>query len=270
MVNRIIETSIFLKKIGIISPEVGVILGTGLNALADSMKIEVSIDYKDIPHFAAATVTQHKGRLLYGSIGIKKVLLMQGRLHAYEGHSFQDITFPIRVMKWLGINTLLLSNASGGLNMSYKKGDLMLIDDHINMQPSNPLVGAHHAEFGERFPDMSQPYSQKLIGQIKEIANKNLIGLHQGVYVAVLGPQLETRAEYRFLRTIGADAVGMSTVPEVIVASQMGMNCAAISVITDECNPDDLKPVNIEEIIAAAKNADLFLAKIYTELIDSL
>jgi purine-nucleoside phosphorylase len=270
MIQAIEETAAFLQSKGIINPEIGIVLGTGLNALAERMSVEVEVSYHDIPNFVPATVAQHKGRLLYGTISGKKVLLMQGRLHAYEGHSFQQITFPIRVMKWLGVKTLLLSNAAGGLNLSYKKGDLMLLTDHINLQNGNPLIGKHYEEFGARFPDMSQAYSEALGQKIEAIAAKQNIGLHKGVYVVVTGPMLETRAEYRFLRMIGADVVGMSTVPEVIVAHQMGVTCAAISVVTDECDPDNLHPVNIDEIVAAAQRADGLLANLYSELIMQL
>lgn len=267
IIEQIEQTADFLRGKGITAPEVGIVLGTGLNALADRMEVEVSVSYSDIPNFVPATVAQHKGRLLYGTIAGRKVLLMQGRMHAYEGHTFQQITFPIRVMKWLGIKTLLLSNAAGALNLSYKKGEIMLLNDHINLLGSSPLVGKHLDEFGDRFPDMSQPYSVDLCNKIKEIAQNKGIAMHEGVYVAVLGPQLETRAEYRFLRMIGADAVGMSTVPEVIVGHQMGLRCAAISALTDECDPDNLHPVNIEEIVAVAARADVLLAEIYSQLI---
>jgi purine-nucleoside phosphorylase len=212
----------------------------------------------------------HKGKLIYGTIGEKAVLAMQGRFHYYEGYTMQQITFPVRVMRLLGINSLLLSNAAGGLNLQYKKGDLILIEDHINLLPGNPLIGKNINEFGPRFPDMSQPYSLELNTKLLRIALEEGISLKQGVYVSVAGPNLETRAEYRFLRLIGADVVGMSTVPEVIVANHMSLPCATVSVITDECDPDNLQPISIEEIIEVASKADRKLSLLFKKLIEEL
>ncbi|HYG38911.1 MAG TPA: purine-nucleoside phosphorylase [Cytophagales bacterium] len=267
MLQKIKETAAFLADKKISNPETGIVLGTGLGQFADKIEVITSIDYKDIPHFPLATVEFHTGKLIFGKVGNKKVLTMQGRFHYYEGYSMQEIVFPIRVMKLLGIKHLLLSNASGGINLSFKKGDIIIIDDHINLLPSNPLVGKNIDELGPRFPDMSQPYSSRLNDLLEKVAKEQNLNLKKGVYVSVPGPNLETRAEYRFLKTIGADMVGMSTVPEVIAANHMGLPCAAVSVITDECDPDNLKAVSIQEIIATAKTADSKLASVFAETI---
>ncbi|MBK7173473.1 MAG: purine-nucleoside phosphorylase [Bacteroidales bacterium] len=270
MFNRIKETADFLQHKGMIAPEIGIVLGTGLGKLINEIDILQQLDYSDIPHFPLATVEFHKGKLIYGNLGNKKVLAMQGRFHFYEGYSFQEVTFPIRVMKLMGIKWLLLSNAAGAMNPAYRKGDLMLLDDHINLLPGNPLIGSNIDELGPRFPDMSRPYSQKINQLLRDLAVKLNIPLHQGVYVAVSGPNLETRAEYRFLRTIGADAVGMSTVPEVITANHMNMPCAAISVLTDECDPDNLLPADIDDIIKTAGLAEEKLIRLFRDLIPLL
>ena len=225
------------------------------------------IEYGDIPHFPVSTVESHSGKLIYGTLSGKKVLAMQGRFHYYEGYSGAEITFPIRVMKLLGIEKLLISNAAGTVNPDFKKGTLMLIDDHINMIPDNPLRGKNLDELGSRFPDMSQPYNKELNQLLKQIAKEKKITLHEGVYTPVAGPNLETRAEYRYLRKIGTDAVGMSTAPEVIVANHMGLPCCAISVLTDECDPDNLAPVSLEEILEIAGRAEKDLTALYEELI---
>jgi purine-nucleoside phosphorylase len=264
------EAVSYLRSRGIQSAETGIVLGTGLGWLTKYIAIEQTIEYTDIPHFPEATVEMHKGKLIYGKIGDKKVLAMQGRFHYYEGYSMQQITFPIRVMRLLGIQHLLLSNAAGGLNLQYKKGDLILISDHINLLPDNPLIGRNINEFGSRFPDMSRPYSAELSSKLIRIGLEENILLKQGVYVSVAGPNLETRAEYRFLHLIGADVVGMSTVPEVIVANHMSLPCAAISVITDECDPDNLQPISIEEIIEVAAKADQKLSLLFKRLIEEL
>jgi purine-nucleoside phosphorylase len=270
-IEKTTEAITYLNSEGITNDySIGIVMGTGLESMATKMIVEKTIAYTSIPGFATATVSFHKGNLLFGTIAGKKVVAMQGRFHYYEGYSMQQITFPIRVLKALGVQNLLLSNAAGGMNVTYKKGDLMLIDDHINMQPDNPLRGLSDPELGERFVDMSQPYSTFLNEKIIAIAAAKNIVLHKGVYVAVMGPNLETRAEYRWLRNTGADVVGMSTVPEVIVANQVGINCVAVSVVTDECNPDDLKPVNIAEIIAVAGKADAVLSNLYVALIEQL
>jgi len=234
MIKKIEESVSFLKEKGIKDIEFGIVLGTGLGKLVDEIKIIKSISYTDIPNFPVSTVESHSGKLVYGTLQNRLVLAMQGRFHFYEGYDMQTITFPIRVMKQLGIKFLLLSNACGAMNLQFKKASLMLITDHINLLGSNPLIGKNLDEFGPRFPDMSKAYSPKMNEKFRELAKKLDIQLHEGVYVAVSGPCLETPAEYRFLRTIGADVVGMSTVPEVIVANHMGLPCAAISVLTDE------------------------------------
>lgn len=250
-------------------PEIGIILGTGLGKLVDEIKIEKTIPYNFIPYFPISTVESHFGKLIFGTIGDKKIVAMQGRFHFYEGYNMQQITFPLRVLKMLGIKTLFISNAAGGMNLDYKKGDLMIIDDHINLQGHNPLIGPNRAEFGPRFPDMSAPYDKDLMVKALEYGKLQNFRIHTGVYVAVTGPQLETRAEYRFLRMIGGDAVGMSTVPEVIVAHHMGLRTFAMSVITDECNPDNLSKVDVSEIIAVANEAEPRLTQILKYLIEN-
>ncbi|TDH21611.1 purine-nucleoside phosphorylase [Segetibacter sp. 3557_3] len=247
--------------------DIGIVLGTGLHHLLNYVNIQQTIPYADIPGFPVATVEFHKGNLVYGTIGNKSVLIMQGRFHAYEGYSMPEIVFPVRVMKLLGVQYLLLSNAAGGINLNYKQGDLVLIDDHINLQSGNPLTGKNLDQLGERFPDMSAPYSPVLNDLLLSNAQTMGITLQKGVYAAVNGPNLETRAEYRYLKVIGADLVGMSTVPEVIAANHMQLPCAAISVVTDECDPDNLKPVNISEIIEVAGKADGKLSKLFEQVI---
>lgn len=267
MLAEIKETADFLKQRGIDNAESGIILGTGLGKFINHIEIETQIEYSGIPNFPVSTVEFHKGNLLFGKVGKTQVIAMQGRFHFYEGYSFNEIVFPIRVMKMLGVKNLFLSNAAGGINPDYKKGDLVLIDDHINLLPGNPLIGKNHDSLGSRFPDMSQPYSLELQQELKMAGLKKNIVLKKGVYATVTGPMLETRAEYRMLRTLGADMVGMSTVPEVIAANHLSLPCAAISVITDECDPDNLKPINIEEIIEVAGKADAKLSKILAETI---
>lgn len=271
MIKKINEAVDYLRAKGIDSPDVGVILGTGLgNGFTQLMRVEVSIDYTDIPHFPEATVEFHSGKLHFGTISGKKVVAMQGRFHFYEGYSAQQITFPVRVLKVLGINNLLISNAAGNINLDWNKGDLMVLDDHINLQSDNPLRGKNIDELGPRFPDMSAPYNAHLNDLLITISTEQGIVLRKGVYAAVEGPNLETRAEYRYLKTIGADAVGMSTVPEVIVANHMGLPCCAVSVLTDDCDPDNLQPVNIDEIIAIAGKAEIKLTELYVNLIARL
>ena len=264
------ETASFLKKSGFNQPTVGIVMGTGLGAMKEKIENPIVIPYAAIPNFPEATVEFHKGNLIYGCIGNIKIIAMQGRFHYYEGYSMQQITFPIRVMKELGVQYLFLSNAAGGMNLSYKKGDLILLQDHINLLPDNPLRGISDPVFGQRFVDMSQPYDAALIELIEtNAASLNTI-IKKGTYVSVMGPNLETKAEYRWLRSTGADMVGMSTVPEVIVANQCGIKCAAISVITDECDPDNLKPVNIAEIIEVAGRADKTLSNLFEASINEL
>lgn len=270
MKKYIKEAVEFLKQRGFGTPEVGIILGTGLGKIIDNVTVEAEMSYNHIPNFPTATVEFHKGKLIYGELAGKKVVLMQGRFHVYEGYSLLDVTFPVRVMKHLGISKLLVSNASGAINTSFKKGEIMLIDDHINLQGSSPLAFRGVEKLGERFVDMSAPYDFKMNKKIEEIAKKHSINLHKGVYASVVGPQLETRAEYRYLKIIGADAVGMSTVPEIIVANHLKLPVIALSVLTDECDPDNLKPVNIPDIIAQAGKAEPQMITLFTKLIESL
>ena len=267
--EKILEAVGYLKSKGIVDPQVGIILGTGLGKLINDVDIEIRIPYEDIPNFPVSTVDFHHGELVYGHYEGKKVLIMHGRHHTYEGYSTQEITLPVRVMKLLGIRYLLVSNAGGAMNLDFKRGEIMLIEDHINMLP-NPLIGPNYDELGPRFPDMSAPYSKLLNERMIEAARKLNVKLNRGVYLAVTGPSLETRAEYRFLRRIGADVVGMSTIPEVIVANHMGLPVAAISVITDECDPDNLQAVKIEEILYYAAKAEKGLTRIFEELIGGL
>jgi purine-nucleoside phosphorylase len=269
MFKDIKEAADYLRSKGINAPEIGIILGTGLGKLADLVETEIEIDYEEIPHFPISTVEFHHGVLIYGKLRGKNVLVMKGRSHVYEGYTTQQITFPVRVMKELGIRCLLVSNAGGAMNTEYKKGSLMLIEDHINLLP-NPLIGPNIDEMGTRFPDMSRAYSKEISGKMIRIAEKNGITLHRGVYVAVTGPNLETKAEYRFLRRIGADVVGMSTTPEVIVANHMKLPVAAISVVTDECDPDNLEPVDIDKILYYASQAEAGLVKIFSELVGEI
>lgn len=268
--RQIAETKDFLaKKIGN-DAKIGIILGTGLGGLIKEISDQQEINYADIPNFPLSTVEGHAGKLISGKIAGKAVLVMQGRFHYYEGYSMQQITFPVRVMYELGIRTLLISNAGGGMNPQFRRGDLMLIDDHINLLGTNPLIGPNLDEYGPRFPDMSEPYAKRLIQIAEEIALKNQIVLRKGVYLAVSGPNLETRAEYRFLRATGADVVGMSTIPENIVAVHMGMEVMAVSVITDECFPDALQPVDIDEILATAHEAEPRLTLLMREVISKI
>jgi len=264
------ESSQFLQQRGFDKPEIGIILGTGLGQIIDKVNVEAEMSYNHIPHFPTATVEFHKGKLIYGTLAGKKVVLMQGRFHLYEGYSLLDVTFPVRVMHNLGIKKLLVSNASGAINSSFKKGEIMLIDDHINLQGGSPLAFKGVEKLGERFVDMSAPYDANMNTQLEAIAATKGINLHKGVYASVVGPQLETRAEYRYLRTIGADAVGMSTVPEIIVANHLELPVSALSVLTDECDPDNLQPVNIPEIIAMAGKAEPDMITLFTELIEQL
>ena len=264
------QTVEWLRSKGMKSPEVGIILGTGLGELANAIECEKQFSYNVIPNFPIATVEFHFGKLIYGNLGGKKVMAFQGRFHYYEGHSMDDVVMPVRVMKMLGVKYVLLSNAAGAINLDYNKGDLMMIDDHINLQPDNPLRGPNIDELGPRFPDMSEPYSKMLNEKLRSIANEKGIGLHEGVYVSVPGPNLETRAEYRMLKMFGADAVGMSTVPEVIACNHMALPCCCISVITDTCDPDNLSRLSVEEIIATARQAESKLNVLYKELIERI
>lgn len=270
LINSLNETYAFLTKEGFNKATAGIVLGTGLGDLVNYIEIDKSIPYSEIPHFPVSTVEFHKGNLILGKIGKTIVIAMQGRFHYYEGYSMQQITFPVRLMKMLGVKQLLLSNAAGGMNLGFKKGDLVIIEDHINTQTENPLRGLTDDAFGSRFPDMSCPYDPFLTKQLQAAASALNVKIQHGVYVAVNGPNLETRAEYKYLKAMGADMVGMSTVPEVIVANQVGLPCAAVSVITDECDPDNLQPVHISEIIAVAGKADKKLSRIFAEVIKGM
>ena len=261
------ETTAYLKEKGFVNPEIGIILGTGLGQLINNVEIITEVSYNHIPHFPTATVEFHKGKLIYGKIEGKTAVIMQGRFHLYEGYDLLDVTFPVRIMHKLGIKKLLVSNAAGAINLDYTKGELMLIDDHINLQGGSPLAYKGVSEYGNIFVDMSCPYDKDMSIAMVDIAEAENITLHQGVYASVLGPQLETRAEYRYLRTIGADAVGMSTVPEIIVANHLKIPVIAVSVLTDECDPDDLKPVNINDILETAAKAEPNMVKLFCELI---
>lgn len=270
MLKYIEETVSYLRDKGFESPEIGIILGTGLGQLINEINIVKEVSYNHIPNFPTATVEFHKGKLIYGELEGKSVVVMQGRFHLYEGYTLQDVTFPVRIMEKLGIKTLLVSNAAGAINLDFKKGELMLIEDHINLQGSSPLAFKGVENLGERFTDMSEPYNLSINAKFKEIAKTKDIKLHKGVYASVVGPQLETKAEYRMLKIIGADAVGMSTVPEIIVANHLNLKVAAVSVLTDECDPENLKPVDITEIITMAGKAEPNMITLFTELIKTL
>ena len=270
MINEIKETTEYLKARGFDSPEIGIILGTGLGQLVDEVEILHEVSYNHIPNFPVSTVEFHKGKLLYGMLEGKKVVIMQGRFHMYEDYALEDVTYPVRIMEKLGIHVLLVSNAAGAINLNFKKGELMLIDDHINLQCDSPLAFKGVEYLGERFTDMSQPYDKEINAKFETIAKAHNIKLNKGVYASVIGPQLETRSEYRMLKIIGADAVGMSTVPEIIVANHLKLRAAAVSVLTDECDPDNLAPVNVAEIIATAEKAEPKMIVLFKELIKSL
>jgi len=270
MITKINETVNFLKSEGFGEPEVGIILGTGLGNFTEEIKILAEAGYETIPHFVTSTVDAVKGRLIFGTVSGKKVLAMQGRFHYYEGYSMEQITLPVRIMHKMGIKMLLLSNISGAMNTDLKKGMLMLIEDHINFLPENPLRGINIDELGPRFPDMSCPYDSRLNMKPELAARAEGILLKKGIYVAVQGPNLETRAEYRFFRHKGADVIGMSTVPEVIVANHMKLPCAAISIISDECDPDNLAPADIPEIFEIAARAEKEVIKIWLRFLKDL
>ena len=267
---KIDQAVTFLRTRTVARPGIGIILGTGLGGLAQEIRQEVVVDYGDIPHFPVSTVESHHGKLIFGSLAGKPVVAMQGRFHLYEGYSPQQVTFPVRVMKFLGVHTLLISNAAGGMNPHFSRGSIMVITDHINLLGDNPLIGPNDDSLGPRFPDMSEPYSRGLIALADRIALDLKIRLEHGVFVAVPGPNLETRAEYRFLRLIGADAVGMSTVPENIVANHMGIKVLGFSIITDECFPDALQPANVDEIIATAARTEPKLTAIMKRVVENL
>ncbi len=265
--DKIDEAVDFIKSRHSFEPEFGIVLGTGLGALVNHIEIAGEIDYEIIPHFPVSTVESHKGRLIFGVLSGRKVVAMQGRFHYYEGYDMKAVTFPIRVLKKLGIQKLFISNAAGGVNLDFKVADLMIIEDHIDLTKENPLTGANLDDFGGRFPDMSEPYERKMIDEALAIAKEEGVPCHEGVYTGVSGPNLETRAEYRFIRTIGADAVGMSTVAEVIVARHMNLPVFAISAITDLCDPDNLEEAKIENILAAAAQSEKGMTKVIVRLI---
>jgi purine-nucleoside phosphorylase len=268
--DRVQAAAALVRSRSRIVPEVGIILGTGLGGLAREIVVDREVPYQGIPGFPLSTVESHAGRLLVGQLGGRPVVAMQGRFHRYEGYDLHAVTFPVRVMHALGARTLVVSNACGGMNPLWSPGDLVLLSDHINLLGDNPLVGANDERLGPRFPDMSEPYDAALRRLAREAALELGIVLREGVYVAVPGPNLETRAEYRMLRTIGADVVGMSTVPEVIVAAHQGMRTVGISIITDQCLPDALEPANIERIIATAGRAEPQLTRLITTLVERL
>ena len=268
--KQIGESVEYLKKRGFETPEIGIVLGTGLGQLVDKIENSIEAHYNHIPYFPLATVEFHTGKLIYGTIEGKKAVVMQGRFHLYEGYDFLDITYPIRVMHQLGIKKLFVSNAAGAINLDFKKGDIMLIEDHINLQGGSPLAFKNVGEFGDRFVDMSEPYDLDMRKKLEAIALRENISLKKGVYVSVVGPQLETKAEYRMLKIMGADAVGMSTVPEVIVANHLRLPIVAVSVLTDECDPDNLEPVEVQEIIKIAKQTEPKMIKLFQELIKEL
>lgn len=270
MLNKIKEAAEYIRGQHHSLPKYGIILGTGLGALAAEIQVEYTIPYENIPHFPVSTVESHKGRLLLGTLERKSVVVMQGRFHYYEGYNLQQVTFPVRVMKALGIEALFISNACGALNPDIKKGDLMLLNDHINLLPDNPLRGKNYSELGPRFPDMSEPYDRKLIALALEKSRELDIVVHQGVYVVVPGPNLETSAEYRYLRTIGGDVVGMSTVPEALVAVHCGIPVMAISVITDEGYLQPLPCVTVADVIEVAAKAEPKMTHLIKNVIAAL
>ncbi|MEA5258948.1 purine-nucleoside phosphorylase [Arcicella aquatica] len=267
--QQIVKTAEFIQQqVPDFNPDFGIILGTGLGALVNEIDIIKSINYADIPHFPVSTVEFHQGKLIFGKIGTKHVICMQGRFHFYEGYSMKEVTLPVRIMQQLGVRQLIVSNASGGMNPAFKVGDLMIIQDHISLfMPENPLTGKHISTFGDRFPDMCDPYDLSLISKAEAIAQSLNITVQKGVYVMASGPQLETRAEYKLLRMLGADAVGMSTVPEIIVAHQMGIKCFGMSIITDMGIPETLQKASLDKIIAAASKSEPMMTKIISALI---
>jgi purine-nucleoside phosphorylase len=270
MYDMIQEARLFIESKIKMRPECGIILGTGLGKLVDSIKAEAVIPYEAIPHFPVSTIETHAGKLILGTLGGKKVMAMQGRFHFYEGYTMNQIVFPVRVMKFMGVTTLVVSNAAGGINPLFAPGTIMAITDHINLLGTNPLIGPNDERIGPRFPDMSEPYSQKLLELVRKIALENKIPLANGVYASMPGPCLETKAEYRMLKTIGADAIGMSTVPEVITAVSCGIKALGLSVITDACLPDCLEPADIKKIIATAGAAEPKLITLIEKVMQAL
>lgn len=267
MLEKINETVQYIQSVTQIQPQIGIVLGTGLGGLADEIAIQKEIPYKDIPHFPVSTVKGHKGKLILGTLSGKNVVAMQGRFHFYEGYSMKEVTYPIRVLKYLGIDLLILSNAAGGVNPEFEIGDIMMIHDHINLMGSNPLLGPNHPELGPRFPDFSEPYDLSIIRSVKAIAEEENIHLKEGVYAGVTGPTFETPAEYKYIRAIGADAVGMSTIPETIVARHMNLKTFAISVISDLGVEGKIVEITHDDVIQAASNAEPKMTSIIKKLI---
>lgn len=270
MLKKIVETVEYIHEMAPFAPEVGIVLGTGLGGLVKEIDVKYSIDYKNIPNFPVSTVESHSGKLIFGLLGNKKVIAMQGRFHYYEGYSLQEVTFPIRVMKMLGIKRLFLSNASGGVNPEYKIGEIMILNDHINLFPGNPLIGKNLDELGPRFPDMSDAYDRDMIEMAKKIADENKIEVSEGVYLGLTGPTLETPAEYNYVRVLGADAVGMSTVPEVIVARHMDIPVFAVSIVTDLGVKGKIKKVSVQDVIEVASTQEPKMTLIMKELISRI
>jgi len=270
MWKKIVETTEYINQAYNKQPVIGIVLGTGLGGLVNEINIEKTLDYESIPNFPVSTVESHSGKLIFGELGGKTIVAMQGRFHYYEGYSAEEVTFPIRVMKMLGVKHLLVSNASGGVNPDFEVGEIMLINDHINLFPEHPLRGKNIDELGSRFPDMSAPYDKKMIGLAKEIAAEKGIKVSEGIYAGLTGPALETPAEYNYIRIIGADTVGRSTVPEVIVARHMDIPVFAISIITDLGVPGKIKKVNVAEIIAVANKQEPKMTAIMKELVSRI
>jgi purine-nucleoside phosphorylase len=270
MLEKIKSTAAFIEEKINFKPDVGIILGTGLGGLVKEIEIEHSLPYEDIPNFPLSTVEGHSGKLIFGTLGGKKVVAMQGRFHYYEGYDMKEITFPVRVMKFLGIKSLFVSNASGGVNPEFEIGDVMIIADHVNLFPTNPLIGKNYPELGPRFPDMSEAYDKGMIQKAKEIAKRNNIKVQQGIYAGLSGPCLETPAEYTYIRNIGADTVGMSTVPEVIVARHMRIPCFAVSIITDLGVPGKIVKVTHEDVQRVAEKAEPLMTIIMRDLISEI
>ncbi len=268
--DRIEAAAAVVRRAAAPAPEIGIILGTGLGGLADEIAVDASVPYEEIPGFPLSTVESHAGRLLLGRLGGRRVIAMQGRFHRYEGYNLTEVTFPVRVMHALGANVLVVSNACGGMHPLWNPGDLVLLSDHINLLGDNPLIGHNDERLGPRFPDMSAPYDPDLRALVRSVARELGIALREGVYVAVPGPNLETRAEYRMLRGMGADVVGMSTVPEVIVAAHAGMKTVGLSIITDQCLPDALEPTDIARIIETARQAEPSLTRLIAGLVERL
>jgi len=269
MLKTIKETVSYIKSKIDLQPEIGIILGTGLGGMVKEIEIDTVLEYEDIPNFPVSTVESHHGKMIFGKMNGKKIVAMQGRFHYYEGYSPQEVTFPVRVMKYLGISHLFVSNASGGVNPDFEIGDLMILDDHINLIP-NPLIGPHDPAFGDRFPDMSETYDLTLINMALEIGRQHKLPVRKGCYVGVTGPTLETPKEYQYFRIIGGDTVGMSTVPEIIVAHQMGITCFAISIITDLGVPGKIVKVSLEDVTSVAAKAEPQMTLIMKELISGI